>query len=971
MTRPLFAVARQTAAHLALAGMVAAGLAAQSAPSPSASGTTKPLQVEDLLHWERVGDPRPSPDGSQFAYVRTWIDRVADRTRTEIWLARADGSRARPLVQGSSPRWSPDGERLAYLAEGEPRGSQLHVMWMDTRESVQVTRVDESPGNIAWSPDGSSLAFTMQVPERDGLTIDMPKPPKGAEWAPEPKVITRLSYRRDRQGYRPAGFQHLFVVSAEGGTPRQVTSGDYDHGDPDWLPDGSALVFAGLREDDADWQVGQSNLYKVDVASGAITALTELDGGEWGPKVAPDGRHVAFLRTPAERTTYEPGRLAMLDLQTGSIEPLAEGLDRRVRSHLFSPRNGRLYVEIENEGALVVGRVSRLDGEFTPWSELQGGQFGLSSVGVDASGNEVLWGVHTDAAHPRDIARFSEAKGLERLTRVNADLLEGRALGDVRELRVPSPADGLEIQCWLVTPPDFDRSKRYPLILQIHGGPHAMYGADFSAERQIHAGAGYCVLYCNPRGSTGYGQDFGNGIQNAYPGKDYDDLMGCVDRVLEEGFVDPERLFVYGGSGGGVLTCWIIGMTQRFRAAVSMFPVTNWVSFVGTTDGPYWYTNFKSLPWEDPREHWERSPLRLVGNVTTPTMMLTGELDLRTPMSQTEEYYQALKLRKVDSVMVRVPDEYHGAAGRRPTNLLRRILYVQKWFVEHDVKVDGEQAGATETTTVDPTVTGTTIPGGAPEVPPGRQTTWTGVLDEQTFAALHELRADAAPPLHGSDFDLGGTTAYLSMPEGPGPHPGVVVIHEWWGLNDHIRHWADRLAADGYAAIAVDLYRGAVATTREEAAEAMRNVDPGQARETLALAHRVLARHPSIRAKKRGVIGWCFGGGWSLQHALHTPDLDACVIYYGRLETDTAQFTDLRAPILGVFGQRDRGIPPSAVEAFEQAYQAADHQSPGLTIQMYDAEHAFANPSSARYDAASAEDAWEKVRAFFAKHLKQ
>jgi carboxymethylenebutenolidase len=386
-----------------------------------------------------------------------------------------------------------------------------------------------------------------------------------------------------------------------------------------------------------------------------------------------------------------------------------------------------------------------------------------------------------------------------------------------------------------------------------------------------------------------------------------------------------------------------------------MFPVTNWLSFVGTTDGPYWYRNFAKLPWEDPTEHWDRSPLKYVGDVTTPTLFITGELDLRTPIGQTDEFYHALKLRKVDTAMVRVPDEYHGASGRHPSNRLRRILYVREWFRRHDpARMESAPEGADAT----PAATRT-------------ETTWTGVLDEAEFAKLHELRGDAAPTLGGATVGLGGgASGYLSLPVGEAPFPAVVVVHEWWGLNDHIRHWADRLAADGYAALAVDLYGGKVATTPDEAMAAMQAVDEERAAAILRRAHGFLARDPRVRATRRGVIGWCFGGGWSLRQAIQTPDLDAAVVYYGRLVTDTEQLAGIRAPVFGVFGTRDRGIPPAAVEAFEDAMRKAGGSS-GLTVRMCDADHAFANPSSARYDAEQAEAAWREVRAFLAEHLKR
>jgi carboxymethylenebutenolidase len=241
-------------------------------------------------------------------------------------------------------------------------------------------------------------------------------------------------------------------------------------------------------------------------------------------------------------------------------------------------------------------------------------------------------------------------------------------------------------------------------------------------------------------------------------------------------------------------------------------------------------------------------------------------------------------------------------------------------------------------------------------------------VDEATFKAMHELRTDEAPPLHGVEIELGGGKAYLSLPEGAtAPVPAVVVIHEWWGLNDHIRHWADRLAADGYAALAVDLYGGKVATTPDEAMTTMKSVDEAKAKAMLAAAHRFLADDPRVAAKKRGVIGWCFGGGWSLQHAIAEADLDAAVIYYGRLTTDSAQLAKIQAPVLGVFANDDKGIPPEAVDAFEKAMRAAGKS---IVVHRYDADHAFANPSGAHYDTAAATDAWTHVREFFATHLR-
>lgn len=670
--------------RLVVAFLLLAPLPAQAdAPPPAAPRT---LSIDDYWQWESVADPRLSPDGAQIVYTRTWFDPIEDRPRNELWLMDSDGGRQRQLAVGSDPQWSPDGTRIAFLAEGAPKGTQVFVVWVATRELTQLTRVTEAPANLQWSHDGRWLACTMQVPERDGFPIEMPKPPKGAKWHEDAKVITRLSYRRDQSGYRPAGWRHLFVLPAHGGTPRQVTGGDFDHGAPQWTPDDRELVCDGLREADADWQVRESELYAVDVERGTVRQLTHRRGPDGSPLVV--GDQLVWLGYDDEGATSDITRAWTMPLAGGTLRCLTPGLDRSIQG-LRPARGGvrdAVLCAFEDQGAVRAARLhldgrlevrSGTDAWFRPAGELWDG---------------ALVGALTAADEPSTIAILRDG-AVTKLTAVHDDVLHGKTLGAVHELRWRS-TDGLSIQGWLVHPPGFDAAKQHPLVLQIHGGPHAMYGVNFDFERQWLAAQGYLVLYTNPRGSTGYGKQFACGIQNAYPGLDYDDLMTGVDAAIARGGVDAGQLFVYGGSGGGVLTCWIVGSTERFRAAVSMFPVTNWISFVGTTDGPYWYSNFRKLPWEDVGEHWQRSPLRLVGNVTTPTMLITGELDLRTPMGQTEEYYQALKLRRVDSVLVRIQDEYHGAGQRHPSNRIRRMLYTEGWFRKYRPAVGGGAASA-------------------------------------------------------------------------------------------------------------------------------------------------------------------------------------------------------------------------------------------------------------------------------------
>ena len=290
------------------------------------------------------------------------------------------------------------------------------------------------------------------------------------------------------------------------------------------------------------------------------------------------------------------------------------------------------------------------------------------------------WGYWSDSYHSNGVVAFSlSAPGeITPLHRTNQTQLSEVSLGDVEEIWYPS-VGGMDIHGWIVKPPDFDPSRKYPLILRIHGGPHSMYNSAFDFKNQNHAANGYVVLYTNPRGSSGYGSAFGNAIKNAYPSRDYDDLMAGVDTMLGRGYIDDRNLFVYGGSGGGVLTAWIVGHTDRFTAAVSKAPVINWISFVGTTDGAGWYRNFAELPWNDPSEHLLRSPLMYVGNVTTPTLVMTGQRDRRTPMPESEQFYRALKLRKIPTGLIQLTDGWH-SRSRPPTNFIRVQLHVRNWF---------------------------------------------------------------------------------------------------------------------------------------------------------------------------------------------------------------------------------------------------------------------------------------------------
>ena len=646
------------------------------------------LTLDRYLDWEDVSNPKLSPDGRQIVYQRQWIDAIKDRQVSSIWIMNADGSRNRFLVDGSSPRWSPDGRRIAFVAEGEPQGAQIFVRWMDTEGAVsQVTRVTESPSDLVWSPDGKSIAFQMLVPSKKDprWNIDMPERPDGAKWTAPPRIVERLHYRQDRVGFLPNGYRHIFLVPTVGGTARQLTSGDWDHGAHRWMPDGRSIVFSSLRVPDAEYAWRESEIYTVDVSGGKIRQLTRRVGPDQDPVPSPDGRYIAYQGYDKTDDTYIETGLYIMNADGSKSRRIANELGRSLADVTWADNSLGLYFNASIVGAQNL-YFAPLNGEARAVTE---GTHMLAVTDIGRGGKVV--GVLTGPKQPSSVVSFALQRpaDIRTLHATNQTHMADVKLGDVEEVWYTS-VDGLRIQGWIVKPPDFDPSKKYPLILRIHGGPHGMYNIGFDFKNHNHAANGYVVLYTNPRGSSGYGSEFGNAIKNAYPDKDFDDLMAGVDTVIARGYIDERNLFVYGGSGGGVLTAWIVGHTDRFTAAVSKAPVINWLSFVGTTDGFGWYYNFKKLPWEDPSEHLQRSPLMYAGNVKTPTMLMTGQRDLRTPMPESEQFYQALKLLKVPTAMVRLTDGWHSRSNP-PTNFIRVQLYLRNWFERHMVRTTSKE----------------------------------------------------------------------------------------------------------------------------------------------------------------------------------------------------------------------------------------------------------------------------------------
>lgn len=660
---------------LALALALASLPAAMAAQNPVANDR---LNLDLYWEFETVSDPQLSPDGAQIIYTRGWIDKVNDKRESSLWIMNADGSKNRFLVRGSGARWSPTGDRIAYTAQGEPKGLQIFVRYMDAEGATsQVTRVEKSPTGVTWSPDGTRLGFVMSVESKNSWPIKMPRAPEGAKWTEAPRIVERLDYRSDGVGFDDDAFRHIFVVPATGGTARQLTDGQWHHNGVEWTPDSKQILFGSNRVADAEYQFRESDIYSVSVDTGAIKQLTTRKGPDGSPQISPDGKRVAYVGYDQSRDTWQDSKLYVMNIDGTNHRMVSGEWDRSPQSVMWKEDGTGLYFTAQDQGSQNLYVLPMAGDRTDVVQPLTKGTYMLTTASV-VKGKAV--GVLTSPNAPGDIISFDVAapEKIRQLTNVNEDILAGKKLGAVKEMWYTS-SDGMKIQGWYITPPDFDATKKYPLQLHIHGGPHSMYGVGFNYGWQEQAANGYVVLYTNPRGSTGYGSSFGNQINNAYPSKDYDDLMAGVDAVLKQGFVDERNMFVTGCSGGGVLTAWIVGKTDRFAAASANCPVIDWLSFVGTTDGAGWYQNFAKLPWEDPSEHIRRSPLTYVGNVKTPTMLMTGVNDLRTPMPQTEQFYSALKLLKVPTAMLRFNNEAHGTSST-PSNFVRTQLYLRHWF---------------------------------------------------------------------------------------------------------------------------------------------------------------------------------------------------------------------------------------------------------------------------------------------------
>jgi len=670
--------------------ITAPAVQAQTPPAP------RTFTALDVFNLEFMADPQVSPDGKTVAYVRRSNDIMTDRARSAIWAVDLASGEHRPLVTGAgaytAPRWSPNGDRLLFMATEPQRKAELKVMRLADRAQATVAALPEAARGPVWSPNGKWIAFAMLAATDARTLATAPKKPEGAEWAGPARVFDRLQIHADGQGFLKPGATHVFVVPADGGTPRDLTPGKIDFADAQWLNDGVVLA-VGNESEQAELQPNESEIFAIDVAAGKRTALTHRKGEDSNPAPSPDGRLIAYTGADAKAQLYTSPRLYVMNADGSNVRELTKGQDMAVGSPQWAPDGRSIYTLVQAEGQVRVVKVALADGK----SEIVTREVGSGSngrpygqgefnIGGPAKSPVVAFG-HDSWSHPADLAVLTVDGKTRTLTDLNSDLLGQINLATLEPLKVKNPADGREFDAWVAKPPNFKPDGTFPLILEIHGGPSTMYTPTFASEIQRFAAEGFVVVFANPRGSTGYGEAFANAIDQDFPNKDADDLLAAVDAVLAKGYADPKRTFVTGGSYGGLMTAHMVGKTDRFVAAAAANPVINWTSIAlaGDTAANVVDQVLRGYAWEKRDEFWRASPLSTVGKVKTPTLLMVGDEDWRTPPFEAEQFYSALKLRGVDTALVRIPTVGHNLSAR-PSTHNAKVDNIIAWFKAHDPK---------------------------------------------------------------------------------------------------------------------------------------------------------------------------------------------------------------------------------------------------------------------------------------------
>ena len=646
---------------------------------------------EKVFELEYAASPQISPDGNKVIYSRRYMDKYTDSVAGNVWMLDLRSGKDRPLFASGesigSIQWSPKGDKILYTSSADKKPT-LNVRFMDTGDSFVLGKFEQSVRSPRWSPNGKSITFSMLVPKKGESFADLPKAPEGAEWADPAKVIDDLVFRFDGQGYLKKGVEHVFVIGADGGTPTQVTEGDNGFSSPQWL-DNSTLLVGGNDIDSPELDPIESEIYNVDLNTKERTALTQRDGPDHSATGSPNGKLIAYLGYDDKLKAYQQTDLYVMNADGSNVKNLTADYDKSISDISWGGSNASIFARVDVQGQTHIISISLSGTVKTLTKDVGGTSLGRPySSGSYSAAKGVIAYTQAKDFKPADLAVL-KSSSVKTWTSLNDDLVEQIDFAPIEEFTVKSRHDNRDIEAWVALPKDFKADGSSPMILEIHGGPFAMYGPFFAAEIQRYAAEGYVTVYVNPRGSTGYGEEFAQLIDKAYPSFDHDDLMSVVDDLVERKYVSKDRLFITGGSGGGVLTSWAIGKTDRFKAAATIKPVINWTTMALAADisrfvSRHW---MGMQPWENPEFYWKQSPISLVGNVTTPTMVMVGEEDWRTPAWEAEQYYTALKVQEVDAVLVRIPGASHSIASR-PSRLITKVDNILGWFAKHDEDID-------------------------------------------------------------------------------------------------------------------------------------------------------------------------------------------------------------------------------------------------------------------------------------------
>lgn len=668
----------------------------------------------DLYRFQLITDCQISPDGQHAVFSVQRVDKKTEKKYANLWVVPTGGGRARQFTYGDQtdrqPRWSPDGSEIAFVSNRkDEKQPQIYTISFHGGEARPLTNLRGEFAGFEWSPDGKQLVS--QFRSKDKEAIEREEDERKKELGIVARHITRVFYKLDGYGFLPKERWHIWAIGTRTGRARQLTDSDvYDELEPCWSPDGKQIAFLSNRSADPDLDPDAIDLFVVPAEGGDLRKIETPVGPKEKPAFSPDGRWLAYLGREGIGQVWKNTEVWVVPAD-GSGE--ARNLTRRfgfdasswtgndlpgkppMMPPTWSQDGGRLYFQVSHHGNTILKSVALDVDRDADGSGLQtviGDTGVVGSFNFDAEQSKLAY-FHADMADLGQVWVQDVATGRSRkLTHVNEALLRARDLGEIEEVWFKGAA-GNGLQGWILKPPGFDEAKKYPSILEIHGGPRVQYGNFFTHEFYFLAAQGYVVYFCNPRGGLGYGEEHAKAIWNKWGTADYDDLMAWVDLVQQKPYIDPERMGVTGGSYGGYMTNWIIGHTDRFKAAVTQRSVSNLISMYGSSDfnWAFQYEFGDEPPWQNLENYWLQSPIKYIRNVKTPTLVIHSEYDLRCDMEQDEQVFVALKKLGVDTEMIRFPDEPHGLSREgRTDRRIERLNHILRWFDRY-LKEDGEQ----------------------------------------------------------------------------------------------------------------------------------------------------------------------------------------------------------------------------------------------------------------------------------------